>query len=405
MIKRLLFSAMAAGAMAFSANAAEVTLWEGSCNFGTAWSGDDSFAIAAADLSVLPADEAVIKLEYTLDSNCSWWQYKPCSNGDGWAALKVAEELGNEYSCISVAAGSTSTTFTLGAEDIATVKANGMRMQGYGMIITKVTVDTDAEINENLLWEGELAITGWSVSGAEFASNKVKAGDVLCYTFSEAGDEGAQVLLKNKDYGDLLGAAKIINADMAKGKVYVGVTQAMLDNCGGKIFVQGQGNCVLTKVEKTGETFDAEGVLVYGARVPGVTAFALIPETAKTLAVEFDGNPEWAQLMNSSWTDLALENTKVEADGKVTLNFALTSAAITELNANKQFIVNGASNGPAVTKVYVVDPSHVGITDITADENAPVEFFNLQGMRISEPAAGQVVIRRQGNKVQKMLVK
>ena len=396
---------MAAGAMAFSANAAEVTLWEGSCNFGTAWASDASFAIAATDLSVLPADQAVLKLTYTLDTECTYWQYKPCSDGDGWPALKVAEELGNDFSCISVDAGSTSTTLTMGAEDIATVKAAGMRFQGYGMTITKVTIDTDATVDENLLWEGELALTGWSVSGAEFASNKVKAGDVLCYTFSQAGEAGAQVLLKNKDYVDLLGAAKISENDLAKGKVYVGVTQAMLDNCGGKIFVQGQGNCVLTKVEKTGETFDAKGVLVYGARVPGVTAFALIPETAKTLAVEFDGNPEWAQIMNSSWTDLALENTKVEADGKVTLNFALTSAAITELNANKQFIVNGASDGPAVTKAYVVDPSQVGISDIAADDNAPVEFFNLQGMRISEPAAGQVVIRRQGTKVEKLFVK
>ena len=101
---------MAAGAMAFSANAAEVTLWEGSCNFGTAWASDASFAIAATDLSVLPADQAVLKLTYTLDTECTYWQYKPCSDGDGWPALKVAEELGNDFSCISVDAGSTSTT-------------------------------------------------------------------------------------------------------------------------------------------------------------------------------------------------------------------------------------------------------------------------------------------------------
>ena len=39
------------------------------------------------------------------------------------------------------------------------------------------------------------------------------------------------------------------------------------------------------------------------------------------------------------------------------------------------------------------------------DSNAPVEYYNLQGVRINEPAAGQVVIRRQGSKVSKVVVR
>ncbi|MDE6285863.1 MAG: hypothetical protein K2L99_02590, partial [Muribaculaceae bacterium] len=39
------------------------------------------------------------------------------------------------------------------------------------------------------------------------------------------------------------------------------------------------------------------------------------------------------------------------------------------------------------------------------NENAPVEYFNLQGVRINEPAAGQIVIRRQGNKTTKVIMK
>lgn len=49
-----------------------------------------------------------------------------------------------------------------------------------------------------------------------------------------------------------------------------------------------------------------------------------------------------------------------------------------------------------------------GIEDIVTDnvdENAPVEYYNLQGIRLSEPAAGQIVIRRQGSKVSKILVR
>lgn len=39
------------------------------------------------------------------------------------------------------------------------------------------------------------------------------------------------------------------------------------------------------------------------------------------------------------------------------------------------------------------------------DENAPVEYFNIQGMRVSEPAAGQLLIRRQGSKVSKVIIR
>jgi len=50
---------------------------------------------------------------------------------------------------------------------------------------------------------------------------------------------------------------------------------------------------------------------------------------------------------------------------------------------------------------------NAGINDVTVDnnENAPVEYYNLQGMRINEPAAGQIVLRRQGSKTTKILVK
>lgn len=54
-----------------------------------------------------------------------------------------------------------------------------------------------------------------------------------------------------------------------------------------------------------------------------------------------------------------------------------------------------------------IDISSNGVDDIISDsdENVPVEYFNLQGQRINEPAAGQLVIKRQGKKVTKMIVR
>lgn len=54
-----------------------------------------------------------------------------------------------------------------------------------------------------------------------------------------------------------------------------------------------------------------------------------------------------------------------------------------------------------LTVVYQGDliADMAGVKDITIDNvdaNAPVEYFNLQGQRVANPAAGQVYIRRQG---------
>lgn len=47
-----------------------------------------------------------------------------------------------------------------------------------------------------------------------------------------------------------------------------------------------------------------------------------------------------------------------------------------------------------------------GVKDMTVDNaNAPVVYYNLQGVRVANPAAGGIYIRQQGNKVAKVLVK
>ena len=45
-----------------------------------------------------------------------------------------------------------------------------------------------------------------------------------------------------------------------------------------------------------------------------------------------------------------------------------------------------------------------GVREVSiADTDAPVEYFNLQGVRVNEPAAG-LYIRRQGRNVSKVIV-
>ena len=46
-----------------------------------------------------------------------------------------------------------------------------------------------------------------------------------------------------------------------------------------------------------------------------------------------------------------------------------------------------------------------GVSDVIIDENAPIEYFNLNGIRIANPQQGQIIIKRQGSKVTKEIIK
>ena len=60
-------------------------------------------------------------------------------------------------------------------------------------------------------------------------------------------------------------------------------------------------------------------------------------------------------------------------------------------------------NSPVYTHNFTEYIS-TGIDDVTVEENAPVEYYNLQGVRVENPANG-LYIRRQGNTATKVLVK
>ena len=95
---------------------------------------------------------------------------------------------------------------------------------------------------------------------------------------------------------------------------------------------------------------------------------------------------------NASWTfvnsgDIALAN----YNGKrIQLGFMYRS--------------EDGKSGTWEIKNLVIKGGKAGIADVEIDANAPVEYYNLQGVRVEEPAAG-LYIRRQGNNVSKVLVK
>ena len=65
-----------------------------------------------------------------------------------------------------------------------------------------------------------------------------------------------------------------------------------------------------------------------------------------------------------------------------------------------EFHLPEVKQGPAL----VIFLENAGISNITIDNNAPREYFNLQGVRVANPENGLFIVR-QGNKVSKVIVK
>ena len=81
-------------------------------------------------------------------------------------------------------------------------------------------------------------------------------------------------------------------------------------------------------------------------------------------------------------------------------------------NANKckeiHLSRNKSGSNVSLTKVVIVhDTDNAGVDDVLAngDANAPVEYYTTSGVRVANPAPGQIVIRRQGSKVSKTIVR
>ena len=64
--------------------------------------------------------------------------------------------------------------------------------------------------------------------------------------------------------------------------------------------------------------------------------------------------------------------------------------------------VNAEGKKSAVSNEIEVDLTTAGIDEIIVDNNAPVEYFNLQGIRVDNPGTG-IYIRRQGSLVEKVI--
>ncbi len=105
-------------------------------------------------------------------------------------------------------------------------------------------------------------------------------------------------------------------------------------------------------------------------------------------------------------TSIAFTGGKASASQLTVDNGTLTGQAWVPADANAVnsvvFTTTATTNIETITVNYELAGS--GVEDIIANDNAPVEYYNLQGVRVANPENG-LYIRVQGNKASKVLVK
>lgn len=81
-------------------------------------------------------------------------------------------------------------------------------------------------------------------------------------------------------------------------------------------------------------------------------------------------------------------------------SFGLGTACMFSINSG--WMDNATGQGIEMTCKITLDKAGVG--EISAeDANAPVKYYNLQGMEVANPEAGQLVIKKQGSKTVKVI--
>lgn len=128
----------------------------------------------------------------------------------------------------------------------------------------------------------------------------------------------------------------------------------------------------------------------------------------------FNGKPDLRVYKGSTMTLKGAANATVAITGNGltksdALLFTVTGATVEDGFTGTAVTLSSVTGDVVVTptgtcKFYTITISSTsGIADVTAADNAPVEYYNLQGQRVANPAAGTLVIRRQGNTATKVI--
>ena len=153
-------------------------------------------------------------------------------------------------------------------------------------------------------------------------------------------------------------------------------------------------------VEQKGDKIIVDNMFNFGfAAHPEFTLDAQAKTLSATQPVLYQGSDGTISMLGVDEAGYTTE-TVVFSQNATTDAFIFQTAAVA--------LTDGSQIEPAYVPMFRVpfDPyAGAGVQGVAIDDaNAPVEYFNLQGVRVSNPENG-LYIRRQGNKVEKIIIR
>lgn len=139
-------------------------------------------------------------------------------------------------------------------------------------------------------------------------------------------------------------------------------------------------------------TFDVpEGYALKAAYVNGASVMLSMAEDCEPILTDCTVEPLFTVNDKTYWYKLIATSDNAEPVRSMTF----------KSNGN-----NGTAATSQISRMYVFyeKTGSTGVTGIDADNNAPVEYYNLQGVRVNNPSNG-LYICRQGSKVKKIFKK
>lgn len=344
----------------------------------------------------------------------------------------------DSYGCVQ--ADVTKLTYEIGSSDVDLLKANGLRIKGANIIVEKVeriAGEGTEDPSSNEIWSGNVQTGSWK-NDATVEANKfttVKGGDILSiYLRVDAGKDFGNIELDDMNYAKLAtdGTAKGLDS---YGCVQPEVTQLdyVLANSDASLLkanglrVKGA-NITITRVELTSgqalpdDPEPTDQTTLWSGNVNcGQWRQTILVEADKwtdakvgdkfkvNLSINAGKGKGIVKVQSENGIDLEVNNkgTNMDASGNFVRGaeeavYEITEADLTLLKEHGLLISGFAIT---VTKVTLMKISTSGIEDVELINNdAPVEYYNLSGVRVIEPETG-LYIKRQGNKVSKVYIR
>ncbi len=347
----------------------------------------------------------------------------------------------DSYGCIQ--ADVTKVTYEIGAADVALLKSNGLRIKGANITVTKVEliggqgVETPAE---NTIWTGSVDTGSWkndvTVDAPKFSN--VKGGDILKILLNvNAGNDYGNIELDDQTYVKLETDRTSANLD-SYGCIQPDVTElsyVITNNDAASLKANGLrvkgANITVTGIQLSSgdplpdnpdtpapgiESEIWSGNVNCGQWAQSVTVAADKFENARegdrfkiNLTINAGKGKGIVKVQSGDMVDLTVngKGTNMDSAGnfKRGAKDAVYEINVTDLEKLKAHGLVISGFAVTVTKVSLITVDQSGIDDIGSDSNdMPVEYYNLNGMRVDNPANG-IFIRRQGNKVSKIYIR